>query len=262
MLELHASNPAEVSSASSIVVALNDPATSLMIFSGIAVPELRVNDDDKVYPGELLVRLGVSVVSIIEAVSHIGLASISNDETAFTFAVDAGVLEVEPGTGELRLRVQTGLRGEKTYLHRFGYQVVARVRNVWARISGTIILPKETFDLGRMPVDKASAQFDITANTVKSVNTGQTFPTLQITPVAWGQITGLRTDDANCYADYAIDGCPLGQQLHVMVFSADALAMKPEATFGQIAGPDPILLSNIEPTKDGIDFGISKVIVK
>lgn len=57
MISLHARDSNEVASASSFDVLLGDPAVRLMIFSGIAIPERRVNDDDHLYYRRLAHRL-------------------------------------------------------------------------------------------------------------------------------------------------------------------------------------------------------------
>lgn len=264
MPTLHANNSNEVASASSIEVLLGDPAVRLMIFSGIAIPELRVNDDEHVYPDEVIVKLGVNVSVLVEAVSHIGLASISNDETAFTFATNSGHVEVEAGTGELQLRVQTALRGEKTYLHRFGYQVVAHVKKVSARISGTIKVPRSILDFAA-PGFQIPIQFAISANTVElnPPAPGFSFQSEKVTPVAWGAVGALRTTDADCFVDYAIDGCPFNVPLRVLADPAPgSLLQSRSAVCGQVAGPRPALLTNTAPEVDGVDFAVSQLIIR
>ena len=264
MVTLHANNSNEVTSASSLEVLLSDPAVRLMIFSGIAMPELRVNDDDRTYPDEVIVKLGVNVSMLVKAVSHIGLASISNDETAFTFATNSGTVEVEGGTGELQLRVKTALRGEKTYLHRFGYQVVAHVRKVSARIAGTIKVPRRILDLTtRQPVEVAG-QFVINSNTVELVpGAPGSFQFERVTPVAWGETGELRSTESECFVDYTIDGCPFNVPLRVLVEPAPGSRFQGQsAVCGQVAGPRPVFLTNTVPEVDGVDFAITQLIVR
>lgn len=267
MVVLHANNPNEVASASSFEVLLGDPAVRLMIFSGIAQPELRVNDDDKIYPDEVLVKLGVNVSLLIKAVSHIGLAAISNDETAFTFATNVGAVEVEGGTGELQLRVQTALRGEKTYLHRFGYQIVAHVPKVSARIAGTIRVPRSILDFMALQPVEVPAQFAISANTVEvvppSASGGPSFQFERVTPVAWGETGEVRNTDADCFIDYTIDGCPFNVPLRVVADVASGSRLHQQSAVStQVAGPRPVLLTNTTPEVDGVDFAVTQLIVR
>jgi len=260
MPTLHANNPSEVVSTPPLEVLLSDPAVRLMIFSGIAIPELGVNDDDRIYPDEVVVRLGVNVSLLVKAVTHVGLAAISNDETAFTFAVNTGTVEVEPGTGELLLRVQTGLRGEKTYLHRFSYQIVAHVRKVSARIAGTIRVPRSIFDLSKLSAVNVAAQFVINANTVVLVpGPPGGFSFEKVTPVAPGHPGKLRTTDADCFLDYTIDGCPFNVPLRVLADPATGSALASHsALVGQVTGPRPVVLTNTVPEVDGVDFLVSQ----
>jgi hypothetical protein len=265
MIILHASDPSQVASASSFEVLLGDPAVRLMIFSGIAIPERHVNDDGHLYPDEIVVKLGVNVSLLVKAVSHIGLASISNDDTAFTFATDSGTVEVESGTGELQLRVQSSLRGEDTYLHRFGYQIVAHVRKVSARIAGTITVPRAILDLTTLQPVEVPAQFVISANTVESVpDPSGIFGNYErVTPIAWGRTGELRNSDSECFVDYTIDGCPFNVPLRVVVEAASgSILQSRSAVCSQVAGPRPVLLTNVAPEVDGVDFLVSQMIIR
>jgi hypothetical protein len=236
-----------------------------MIFSGIAIPERHVNDDDHLYPDEIIVKLGVNVSLLVKAVSHIGLAAISNAETAFTFATDSGIVEIEGATGELQLRVQSSLRGEDSYLHRFGYQVVAHVRKVSARIAGTITVPRGLLDLSTLSAIEVAAQFAISANTIETVTdpSGIFVPYEKLNPIAWGQPGELRSTDTEQFVDYVVDGCPFNVPLKVEVHPAPgSMLQSRSAVCTQVAGPRPVLLTNTTPEVDGVDFSTSQVIIR
>jgi len=96
--------------------------------------------------------------------------ALDNGAESFIFALDEATVEVEPGSGELQLRVKAALLGEETYIHRFGYQVVAHVHRVRARISGTILVPREILDIEGWPPADTAALFEITANTVEMLD--------------------------------------------------------------------------------------------
>jgi hypothetical protein len=265
MIVMHVSDPQQVASASSFEVLLGDPAVRLMIFSGIAIPERHVNDDDHTYPDTLIVKLGVSVSEVVTAVSHIGLASIANAETAFTFATDSGTVEIDPSTSELQLRVESSLRGEESYLHRFGYQVVAHVKKVSARIAGTITVPRSILDLTTLQPVEIAAQFAISANTVTLVSdpNGIFANWERLTPVAWGQVGETRSDDDECFVDYTIDGCPFNTPLTVNADVASGSQLQSHSAIStQTAGPRPVLLTNTNPEVDGVDFLISQLIIR
>lgn len=252
-------DPQQVSSPTSFDVLIGEPAQRLLICSGIAIPEFWTNHDEEVNRTEIVVKLGVYVSSLDRAVAEVGLASIANDETSFIFALDEATVEVEPGSGELQLRVKAALLGEETYIHRFGYQVVAHVHRVRARISGTILVPREILDIeGWQPADTA-ALFEITANTVEMLPPPPGgFATEKLTAVAFGYTSAQRSSQAANFVDYAIDGCPFNIPLRVEVQLAGQLAIAGVAV-GQTAGPRPALLTNTDPDASGVDFAVGRL---
>jgi hypothetical protein len=257
---LHASDPAQVASASSLEALIGEPAKRLFIFSGIAIPNFWTNHDEETRSDEVIVRLGVFVSSIDRAAVHVGLAHIANDETAFAFGVNANQLEVEPGTGELLLRVFVTALGEETLIRRFGYHVVAHVRTVAARISGTIALPKNILDVADMPDAEVASLFRITANTQETIKPPPpAFSYFKYTPVATGQTQVVRQSPDTCFIDYKIDGCPFNAALYVEVALQGRLAAIPGVGVGQTAGPRPVVLTNIQPDASGVDFGIGRI---
>ena len=145
-ITLHANNPAQVASASFFESFVGVPAKRLLIFSGIAVPAIEVDDDDDIYRDEVIVRLGQFATVLHSSVTNVALASVSNDESAFVFAVDAGKLELD-ASGELILKVNTAAMGDDSALNRFSYQIVAHTSRVSARISGTIRVPRDIRDV-------------------------------------------------------------------------------------------------------------------
>ena len=108
-ITLSALDPKQVASATNFEVHLGEPATRLLILSGIAVPEFWTNHDEETNEQDIFVRLGVHVAQLDKAVTNVGLASIENDETNFLFAVDSGVLELEQPSGELVLKVRAAI---------------------------------------------------------------------------------------------------------------------------------------------------------
>ena len=258
---LHANDPAQVASASSIEALLGEPAKRLMIFSGIAIPNFWTNHDEEPRSDEVVVRLGVFVSSVERSAIHVGLAHIANDETAFAFGVNANQLEVEPRSGELLLRVFVTALGEETLIRRFGYHVVAHVRVVAARISGTIALPKSVLDVSQMPAAEIASLFRITANTQETINPPPPgFSYFKYTPVATGQTQAVRSNAETCFIDYKIDGCPFNVALYVDVTAQGRLAAVPGIGIGQTAGPRPVVLTNLQPDASGVDFGVGRIV--
>jgi hypothetical protein len=168
-IQLSVLDPKQVAAPSMFEALIGEPAVRLAIFSGIAIPEFWTNHDEETSETDIVVRLNYHVAGLDRSVVHVGLASIENDETNFLFAVTMGKLEVEPGTGELLLRVWAAILGEQTLIHRFGYQIVAHVRAVAARISGTVIVPRGILDLSDMSQADIAGLFEITANRIEHV---------------------------------------------------------------------------------------------
>jgi len=201
-------DPNQVAAPSMFDVLVGEPAQRLAIFSGIAIPNFWTNHDEEKREDEIIVRLNYHVASLDRAVTHVGLASIENDETNFLFAVDMGTLEKEEGSGELLLRVRAAILGEETLIHRFGYQIVAHVRRVAARISGTIAVPDDILDLGGMSPADAAGLFQITANRIERVTPPAGFAFDKLVPVATGATGAVRNGPHDGFVDYVIDACP------------------------------------------------------
>jgi hypothetical protein len=250
---LQATDPNQVSGASSLEVSLGSPTEQLIIFSGIAAPEINVDDADVFVENEVIVKLGVSVSTLDTGVSQIGLASIENDESRFVFATDMGALEIDAETAELQLRVHTVVCGEGTKLHRFSYQIVAKATKVASQISGAIRIPQIMVDLVNKTEEEVLAMFRVTANRVEK-DPGQFEQ--PGSAVAIGKITNRTFVDGNTVLDYVIDGCPFNTPLRVLVATTGLLEdLEPR----QVTPPLKIVLTKFIPTVAGINFEIFRV---
>lgn len=257
-ITLSALDPKQVASATSFEVLLGEPAVRLLILSGIAVPEFWTNHDEETNQQEILVRLGVHVAQLDNAVTNLGLASIENDETNFLFAVDSGVLELEQPSGELVLRVQAAILGEETYLHRFSYQIVAHVRRARAQISGVIGVPADIRDVqGLSPAD-LNAAFEITANRVERVSPPGGFAFDKLIPMQVGQAHRVRRGTNGMqFVEYSIDNCPFATPLVVEVKTTGP-NWPGSIGVGQVAGPRPVTLTGLAPDASGVDFSVGR----
>ena len=255
-IHLSVLDPKQVSSPSSIEVLLGPKSQRLMIFSGIAIPEFWTNHDEEMSTTEIVVHLNAFVASLDRAVSHVGLASIANDETNFVFALDASKVELDEA-GELILKVTASLLGEETYIHRFGYQVVAHVHPVAARISGTIQVPKDILDIEGWDAPAASGLFAISANRIEKIVTGP-FLDEKLIPVAFGTTVAVRTAPTANFVDYVIDGCPFNIPLIVDVKLQNELHLS-GVVVGQVAGPRPVILTTVQPDASGVDFSVGRL---
>ena len=148
-LNTHVDNPRVIEAT------LGQADRKMMIFSGIALPEWSVNDDENVYHEDVEVNLRRTALAVEQATVTVGLASISNDDTVFLIAADTARIDIDPRSQELLLRVALALQGEHTGLNRFGYQVVAVVTTQATGISGTIRWSRDVFDAANQTTDRS-----------------------------------------------------------------------------------------------------------
>jgi hypothetical protein len=249
---LQATDPNQVSGASSVEVSLGSPAEQLIIFSGIAAPEINVDDADEFIDNEVIVRLGVSVSALDSGVSEVALASIENDESRFVFATNMSTLEIDGETAELQLRVHTTVCGEGTKLHRFSYQVVAKVTKVASQISGVIRVPQMMVDLVNKTLEEVVAMFRVTANRIDNTSGFEKPGSV----VAIGKIMNRTFVDGNTVLEYVIDGCPLNTQLRVFV---PTTGLPEDLEPRQVTPPLKIVLTKFVPSVGGINFEMFRV---
>ena len=258
-IELSVLDPRQVASASQFEVHVGEPATRLLIMSGIAIPEFWTNHDEETSQQQIVVRLNAYVSQLDRAVTNVALASVENDETNFLFAVDEGTLEHDVATGELKLRVAAAILGEETYLHRFSYQIVAHVRRERAQISGSIAVPADVLDVQEVPFADVAAAFEITANRVERQTPPSGFAFDKLVPVAFGAAQRVRPGREGVhFVEYEIDNCPFGVPLVVEVKLAGPRWPGGVAA-GQVAGDRPVVLTGTKPDATGVDFAVGRL---
>ena len=123
-MKLFSSNPDQVSSFSYIEVDLVDPSRKMHIFSGIAIPAFRIDDDGSIHTATCEVDSGIALPDAQQGVAQVGLASIVNNESPYVFAVDNARVEIQGGTGRIILVADLALSGDESAIERFGFQVV------------------------------------------------------------------------------------------------------------------------------------------
>ncbi|RMB57259.1 hypothetical protein [Tessaracoccus antarcticus] len=96
----------------------------LIVVSGTGVVEQTV---DSTTNAEIAVdvRLGQAVGVLRSSAAYVGLASISNGDSAWVFCTDRAVVSVR--NGELYLGLWLAVMGEPSFLHRFLFEVVVEV---------------------------------------------------------------------------------------------------------------------------------------
>ena len=255
VIELNALDENEVASRTSFEVLTG--GERWLIMSGVAIPKFWTNHDEEVNYAQIVVKLGEYATGLKDAVAHIGLASFTGEETDFQFAIGEQVVEID--NGQLQLRVNSAILGEHAVLHRFGYQIVAHVTRVRAKVSGTITVPKAIADVENASDAEIGSMLQITASTITMQEAPPGgYATEKQTPVAAGVTTGRRSSPSANLIDYEVDGCPYNTPIRVEVKLAGALAITGVAA-GQTAGPLPVVLSSGTPEVSGVDFAVSRI---
>lgn len=154
-----------VASASVIQFDTGVSGQQAVIFSGIAIPAFGVHDDSTIARDTVIVNLRFTVLAVVQATISLGLASTSNDDSAFVFATDTGSLAIDNTTQELLLQVNAAVSGDPSALLRFGYQVVVIASTQVTGISGTIRFGKDVFDASKITTGKEQRLFLVLADT-------------------------------------------------------------------------------------------------
>jgi hypothetical protein len=221
-MQLDVMNPANVAGHAVLRADLAVGGRQLVVISGIARPEWKVDDDDEAKRQECRLLLREPADDLETSTVHVGLASIGNDDTAWVFATDTARIEVDPTTEELVLVVNLALMGDVSTLNRFSYQVVLTTVKVVTEISGTISWPTVFFAPTGPGPSGVSGVFTIQANIRHVVASGSGFggpsETTTLEPVTPGQVVDLTVDDTGqCHARYRITEPPKNKDLVVTV---------------------------------------------
>lgn len=250
----------QVASASNIEFDTGVSGQKAVIFSGIAIPDWNLNDDDNIYHQTVTVLLRYVVSKVLNATISIGLASIYNGDSNFLFATDSASLAIDSATQELQLVVDLALMGDPASLNRFGYQVVVVAAVQVTGIAGTIRFAKSVFDATGFSPAQVQQLFMVSANTQTWVpNPAGGFGTLQSTPVAFGTITGITTNGTDFDVAYDVPGAPYDQQLYVTVQNGPSFTPSQPTAIGQTAGPSPVTITAAAPSVSGVDFRVGAV---
>jgi hypothetical protein len=236
----------DVDSPGFLDVRLDGSTTHYLIFTGIAKPEFRIDDDGNIDREEVSVDLGVDVTDVLGYTATVGLASIQNDDSSFVFATDSVRLD-SPG-GRLFLRTDIAVSGDNSAVHRFSYQ--AHVRAVIAEplISGTI-----RWENGIESHSRPVGLFTVTAN-LKHQDPGQIGPSFE--KVADGDIAAATLNGSTWEATYSIMNPPLHQDLYVIATNVEG-AFVAEPGYDLLVEPafsGPYNLSGSNPSATGVDF--------
>jgi len=248
--DLHVDNAAEVAGHSVLRADLGADGRTMVVMSGIAVPEFEI-DDDQLHREACRVHLAEPGERMEQASIHVGLASISNDDTEFAFAVDSATLERDPATDQLVLAVQLAISGERSFLHRFSYQVVLLERVVATEITGTLTWPTANFS----PVPPDPAMVGGTFSVVALEGAG-----VPVGPViASGTITSVTPAADVFHATYRIADAPKDKLLTVV---CNVQGLPPELNMRPTAANITVMtLTAAQPTRAGVDFELVRTVV-
>ena len=259
-LDAGATPPKGVATPSRLAMFVGDPPRQLLIFTGVAQPEWDSQSDlDRT---EVQVRLGATTTANFGWTAQAALASISNEDSDFIFAVDDAFVDTDTDDVKdevLRLRVPIAVQGEPSVLHRFSYTVHVLSDPIQATISGTISWARSwgepTFAVtkGGQPVFRVALGQTVNLpgppggfGSTKFVEHGAAF---SAPPVASGD---------RWFATYQIHDVPLGQMWEVRPSLMGGAINGPPAGFDASPGfqpfPQMVQLSLAQPSAAGVDF--------
>jgi hypothetical protein len=254
-MDLDSANPSQVESPQRIDVFLGNPNRTLVICSGIALP----NWDSQGNLDRTIVRvdLHVQATALLTWTAVVGLASISNDDSEFTFATDSAFAAIDPN-GNIFLVANIAVQGEPSTMSRFSYQTHLLISKDQPIISGTIQWADSDAKLQGNP----PYRFTVTANTLATPSGGgfQYFVP-QVTGHEDAGVGIVKNGVHQVSYSLPIPISLLGTPLYVQCdpYPGAFNAVNPGVTLivPQVNGPVPVLLSNPHLVESDVDFKLS-----
>jgi hypothetical protein len=141
---LHHNNPADVASAKTLDVPLDD-SLHMVIFTGLA--QSKTASDTTDFPDrtqdQVLIKLGIRTTQAPkdgEWSATVGLSSVINGDSDLIFATDSVDLQTDGNpNGELELVIDTVALGDGTAVNSFSYQVTVLLREPKAELSELLV---------------------------------------------------------------------------------------------------------------------------
>lgn len=214
-LDAGAQPPLGVAKPSRIDFYVGNPPRQMLIFTGVAIPELEAQEEEDVVWETVVVKLGAVTTTNFLYTSTVGLASISNEDSDFNFFADESTV-VQPATGVLELHVPIAVSGEPSTIHRLTYHVQVLSEPVTSMISGTI----RWADLYGQPspdvLSGATPMFQVVAGHSVEVGTTPLGRTFRWEGHAFGHSTAIPQNFGGIWAvPYVINNVPLGDAFEV-----------------------------------------------
>lgn len=248
--------PDEVVSAKVIDADLGVGNRRLIVASGIVLVSWRY-DSDETFRGQERVWLDIYARELEQWSAFVGLASIANAESAFVFATDTARVEMNEGSGELSLVIDTALMGEWSALNRLSYQVVATVVRVGTAITGTISWATSVFRPQTEDPAPIQRLLSVVANHHEVITPDSGFAYERLTPVTPGVIERVTVGPERCSATYRIANPPMALPLKVTLSVHEGFGgSDPPPLAGRVGGPDVFTLNPSHST-EVVDFAIA-----
>src|SRR5262245_26224994 len=112
--------PKGVFCASKLSMYVGNPPRELLIFTGVA--EREGDSKGNLDRQTVIVPLPGTTTPFFQSAASVGLASITNTDSDFTFAADDTSVVVGP-TGQLELHIDIAVQGDTSLLSRINYHV-------------------------------------------------------------------------------------------------------------------------------------------
>ncbi|QAY69557.1 hypothetical protein [Xylanimonas protaetiae] len=257
MATLDTHDPKQVFSAQVLDVDLGVGGRRLIVASGIACPEWKI-DTDEVAHGADTILLHIPADRVEQVSVHVGLASITNDDSSYTFAVDEARVAVDEATGELVLSVKSALMGEWSSLSRYSYQVVAAISRDTPEVAGTIHWPKALFAPEPLP-SVVSGHLAIMLNERTTSPAGGPFGGVieHLSPIGAGEVVAVSASDTDVSVRYRIVAPPKGAELRVTVKPVGFPGPGTVSAGPDRPGADIFTLDLSHASRTGVDFFVS-----
>lgn len=257
VINLFTNDPGQVTNASVLDIFLGTPQVHMLIFTGIAIPGLGVDNGDTA-ARTVIVHLGRTAVPPLlptNFAATVGLASIANTDSEFTFASNDVTVAIDDQTGELLLTCTIVVQGDESTLNRFSYQATVLIQTNEPLISGQIIWKNNV--AGALP-QFAGNLFTVEADILLPGPQGQLGG--QFVKVADGTVVypPVQTSDG-FFLDYVIENPPLNTPLFILCGPVDGAFLPAQPPPGrlicsQISGISPVTLDVQNLQVSGIDF--------
>jgi hypothetical protein len=260
MPTLDVSNANQVSSPQVLDVFLGVPQSHLLIFTGIAIPEFA--SDGSLDDEQVIVKLGKTISNPqipFQYSATVGLASIGNADSDYTFATDDVSVIADPQSGELQLVCDIAAQGS-SILQRFSYQATVIVQTTVPSISGSIFWRKSV--ASAVP-QFANNLFTVQASIQLPKPPGQFAPVFQ--RVADGTVIYPAIPAATTFlpdglvVSYVIENALVNTDLYIICNPVDGAFQNAGSVAGTLQcavleNPSPINLKPPNLHTSGVDF--------